>query len=85
MASKVAERVGRHRKRLRASGLRPVELWLYDADSPVIRERLEREAPLIRAHEASDEGRAVQAEADATFDEAMAELDAAEERARPAR
>jgi hypothetical protein len=84
MASEVAERVARHRRRLRASGLRPVELWLYDADSPVIRERLEREAPLIHAHEASDEGRAVQAEADATFDEAMAELDAVEERARPA-
>lgn len=34
MAIKTAERVAEHRRRLRASGLRPIELWVPDTRDP---------------------------------------------------
>ena len=53
--------------------------------SPELLERLERDADRVRAFEASEEGRAVQAWCDAHFDETLREIEAEEERARAAR
>jgi len=43
-----AERVARHRARLRAAGLRPVQLWVPDTRSAEFAEECRRQARLIR-------------------------------------
>jgi hypothetical protein len=78
MASSTAERVGRHRQRLRQEGLRPVELWVYDTRHPAVREQLRRDAEIMRARLGSPEERAVLAEVGETFDELMETLEVAE-------
>ena len=53
----------RYRDRLRAAGLRPVQLWVRDARSPRFVERFRRQALRVAAHEAVDgaERRAIEA------------------------
>ena len=47
-----AERVRRRRDRLRAAGLRPVQIWVMDARAAGFAEECARQARLIRAAEA---------------------------------
>jgi hypothetical protein len=39
-----------YRRRKREQGLRLVQLWVYDRERPELRERLRREAELVRGH-----------------------------------
>ena len=44
----VSERVGRYRDRLRAQGLRPVQIWVPDTRSPHFVEECRRQSLLIK-------------------------------------
>jgi hypothetical protein len=46
-----AERVARRRAKLRAAGLRPVQLWVPDTRSPDVAEECRRQSRLIRSAE----------------------------------
>jgi hypothetical protein len=46
-----AERVARRRAKLRAAGLRPVQLWLPDTRDPQFQEECRRQSRLLREHE----------------------------------
>jgi hypothetical protein len=52
-----------YRKRLRARGLRPVQLWVRDTRSPAFIEAFRRQALRVAAREAADgaERRAIEA------------------------
>lgn len=53
--SNVAERVRRHRAELRASGLRPIQIWVPDARRPGFADECRRQSALLREdlHEAA--------------------------------
>jgi hypothetical protein len=53
----------RYRERLRAEGLRPVQLWVRDARSPAFIQAFRRQALRVAAHEAANraERRAIEA------------------------
>ena len=53
----------RYRERLRAAGLRPVQLWIRDARSPAFIEEFRRQALRVAAHETANraERRAIEA------------------------
>ncbi|HEY2707462.1 MAG TPA: antitoxin MazE family protein [Caulobacteraceae bacterium] len=53
MSDKVAKRVQRHRSGLRASGLRPVQIWTTDTRRPGFAEECKRQAMLVRQSEAA--------------------------------
>lgn len=38
--SSSAKRVSRHREALRAQGLKPVQIWVYDTSDPAFRDRM---------------------------------------------
>jgi len=44
MGSAITQRVRKHREHLRASGLRPVQLWLPDTSSESFRKKCEQES-----------------------------------------
>ena len=44
-----AERVRRHREKMKALGLKPVTLWLPDVDSPEYKADIKRQCELINA------------------------------------
>jgi len=46
-----AKKVRAHRARLRAQGLRPIQLWVPDVNDPKVREQMRREARAIAASE----------------------------------
>jgi len=46
----VASRVQRHRDKLRAAGLRPVQMWVYDTSRPGFAKECRRQSRLI-AHD----------------------------------
>jgi hypothetical protein len=48
-----AERVRKHRGKMKAAGLKPVTIWVPDVDAPGYRERIERACELINASEDS--------------------------------
>ncbi len=52
------EKVRAHRERLRAQGLRPIQLWVPDVRSPRFREEAHRQslAVAFSPHEAEDQG-----------------------------
>jgi hypothetical protein len=50
-----AERVRRHRARLRAQGLRPIQLWVPDTRDPEFIEEVRRQSLLLRDDPAEDE------------------------------
>jgi hypothetical protein len=56
-----------YRDRLRARGLRPVQLWVADLRDDHVREQLRRDAALVRGHASTAEG-------DAFVDAALADL-----------
>lgn len=55
--SKVADRVRSYRDRLRAQGLRPVQVWVPDVRSPDFANEAHRQAALVAAsgHAAGDQ------------------------------
>jgi hypothetical protein len=48
-----ARKVRAHRAKLRAQGLRPIQIWVPDVNDPKIREQIRREAHTI-AHSAQE-------------------------------
>jgi hypothetical protein len=42
-----ASKVRQHRAKLRAQGLRPIQIWVPDVNDPKIQEQMRREARLI--------------------------------------
>lgn len=48
MASDVAKRVKTHRENLRASGLRPLQIWVPDTKRPGFAEECRRQSSLLR-------------------------------------
>jgi len=56
-----------YRDRLRARGLRPVQVWVADLRDAAVRERLRQDAALVRGHASTAEG-------DAFVDAALADL-----------
>ena len=49
--STVSERVGSYRSRLRAQGLRPVQIWVPDVRSPEFSSEAHRQAAAVAASE----------------------------------
>ena len=62
------ERVGAHRKRLRARGLRPVQIWLPDTRAPGFAKEARRQARLA--------ARSIGAADDQAFVDAISEFEA---------
>ncbi|WP_105429383.1 antitoxin MazE family protein [Neorhizobium sp. T6_25] len=54
MASSVSERVRKRRENLRASGLRPVQIWVPDTRRPGFAEECHRQSRLVAAADAAD-------------------------------
>lgn len=44
-----AKRVSKHRENLRAQGLKPVQIWVYDMDNPEVRRRMDEWMAHVRA------------------------------------
>ena len=55
--SGVAARVGRHRKRMREQGLRPIQMWVPDTRRPDFAEEARRQSAAVAAskHAAEDQ------------------------------
>ncbi|APF36164.1 antitoxin MazE family protein [Chelatococcus daeguensis] len=51
----VAKRVQRHRERLRAAGLKPVQIWIPDPAQPGFAEECRRQSQLIAKSAEEDE------------------------------
>lgn len=51
----LSERVGRHRAALRASGLRPVQIWVPDTRRPGFATECARQASLVAAADRQDD------------------------------
>lgn len=51
MRSPISERVQKHRKGLRAAGLRPIQIWVPDTRRPGFAEECERQSRLAAQHE----------------------------------
>jgi hypothetical protein len=56
--SSVSERVGSHRQRLRAQGLRPVQIWVPDVRSPEFVSEAHRQAAAVAASDHADDDQA---------------------------
>jgi antidote-toxin recognition MazE-like antitoxin len=70
MAKSTTERVQQARNKLRAAGLRPVQIWVPDTTAPGFAAEAARQARLLAEWEASPEGREEMAFWDALADEA---------------
>jgi Protein of unknown function (DUF3018) len=57
MAFSRAERVARRRAKLRAAGLRPIQIWVPDTTRPGFAEECRRESVLIAQADATEDGR----------------------------
>lgn len=53
LRSASAERVRRHRDKMKAMGLKPVTLWVPDVDTPEFKEQIARAVEVINADEES--------------------------------
>lgn len=56
MPTPVSKRVQKRREALRMSGLRPVQIWVPDTRRPGFSEECRRQALLVAAADARDEG-----------------------------
>jgi len=65
----VSERVKKRRDALRASGLRPVQIWVPDTRRPGFAEECRRQSLVVAAADAAD------ADLNAFMDAALADLD----------
>jgi len=54
MPSSVSERVQKHRDALRASGLRPLQIWVPDTAQPGFDDECRRQAALVSHSDAED-------------------------------
>jgi len=54
MTSPVSERVRKYRDALRASGLRPVQIWVPDTSRPGFADECRRQAALVAHADAAD-------------------------------
>ncbi|NHT74170.1 hypothetical protein C8J35_102608 [Rhizobium sp. PP-F2F-G38] len=68
MRTPLTQRVQKHRDAMRASGLRPVQIWLPDTRSPGFLEECRRQARIVAAADAMD------TDTDAFIDAALADL-----------
>ncbi|WP_372426883.1 antitoxin MazE family protein [Salinarimonas chemoclinalis] len=68
MAASVSERVRKRREALRASGLRPVQIWVPDTRQPGFAEECRRQSRVVAAADARDE------DLDEFLDAALADL-----------
>ena len=75
MARSSAEKMVAYRRRKQDQGLRLVQLWAYDQTNPEFRDRLRREAELVRGHASTREANEFLSE---LLDETLADLDARE-------
>ena len=57
MASSSRDKIRKHREKLRAQGLRPVQIWVPDTTTPEFREEARRQSLRIAnsPHEAEDQ------------------------------
>lgn len=69
MPTPVSERVQKRRDALRASGLRPVQIWVPDTRRPGFAEECRRQSLVVAAADAAD------TDLDAFMDAALADLD----------
>ena len=58
MAEAARHKMASYRARLRARGLRPVQVWVPDLRDPAVRDRLRADAALVRDHPSTSEGHA---------------------------
>lgn len=56
MADAAAKKMQSYRQRLRARGLRPVQVWVPDLGDPVVRARLAADVGVVRDHPSTAEG-----------------------------
>lgn len=70
-----AQRVQRRRDKLRAAGLRPIQIWVPDTRAPGFAEECARQCAVISAAEESTAGRAEAEFWDTFIAEAWADLD----------
>ncbi|WP_083988837.1 antitoxin MazE family protein [Devosia geojensis] len=54
MTNSARERVQKHREKLRAAGLRPVQIWVPDTRRPGFAEEARRQARLVAKADAAD-------------------------------
>jgi hypothetical protein len=54
MAATISERVGAHRNKLRAAGLRPIQVWVPDTRRAGFAEECARQSEVIRKHAAAE-------------------------------
>ena len=54
MPTPISQRVQEHRDRLRAAGLRPVQLWVPDTRSPGFADACRRQAQAVAAADGGD-------------------------------
>jgi hypothetical protein len=57
MPKSTAERVQQRRDKLRAAGLRPVQVWVPDTRAPGFADEVRRQCQMIAAAEVTSEGR----------------------------
>ena len=56
LAEPATRKMASYRGRLRARGLRPVQVWVPDLRDPAVRDRLRADAALVRGHLSTAEG-----------------------------
>lgn len=69
MPASVSRRVQKHRDALRASGLRPIQIWVPDTRQPGFPEECRRQSQIVAAADSADRG------LDIMLDAALADLD----------
>lgn len=69
MATPLRQRVQKRRERLRAAGLRPLQIWVPDTRRPGFAEECRRQSLVVAAADAGDP------ELDAFLEAALADLD----------
>jgi hypothetical protein len=50
-----AERVRKHREKMKAAGLKPVTIWVPDVNTPEFKAQIDREIAIINASESEKE------------------------------
>jgi hypothetical protein len=50
LSTRSNSRVQKHRDKMRAAGLKPVQLWVWDTKDPAFIAQIKRECELINAH-----------------------------------
>lgn len=69
VATNINTRVQKHRASLRASGLRPIQIWVPDTRRPGFAEEVQRQCRVVAAADAADH------ELDSFMDAALLDMD----------